>query len=263
MAKRTCIAAIFSFALATTAARADDGCSKDTDCKGERICVAHSCVNANESAAPGNAIPASFNPAASAPQGPPPITDTARPVSPALYSTVNRHFRGFVRPDLGLGYLSESTSVNGVDASITGAAGTFGIAVGGAVAENHILAFHFWDIVATNPTFSAGTQSVNNANATFTLIAFGPEYTAYSKENLYFSISPALTRATISSNGNSADTNWGFGLRTGVGKEWWVSDHWGLGVAGHFSLSVNDDTGSNPPTWTAWSASIAFSATYN
>ncbi|MFL5401077.1 MAG: hypothetical protein ACJ79P_24505 [Myxococcales bacterium] len=264
MDKRTCIAAIFSFALATVAARADDGCSKDTDCKGERICIARACVNPNASVAPGNAVPASFDPATSAAQKPPaPITDTARPVAPVFSSTANRHLGGFVRPDLGLGYFSESASQNGVDASITGAAGSFGIAVGGAVAENHILAFHFWDVVATSPSVSAGNVSVSNADATVTLIAFGPEYTAYSRENLYFSISPALTRATISSNGSSADTNWGFGLRTGVGKEWWVSDHWGLGVAGHLSLSMNEDTGNNPPTWTGWSATIAFSATYN
>src|SRR3982751_5295799 len=122
MDQRTWIAAIFSFALATVAARADDGCSKDTDCKGERICIARTCVNPNASVAPGNAVPASFDPATSAAQKPPaPITDTARPVAPVFSSTANRHLGGFVRPDLGLGYFSESASQNGVDASITGA----------------------------------------------------------------------------------------------------------------------------------------------
>ena len=63
--------------------------------------------------------------------------------------------------------------------------------------------------------------------------------------------------------GTSNDTNWGFGLRAALGKEWWVSDHWGLGIAGHVSLTVNQDSGTNPPTWTGLGATVAFSATYN
>lgn len=32
-------------ACGTAAAPAQDGCAKDTDCKGERVCVAHACVD--------------------------------------------------------------------------------------------------------------------------------------------------------------------------------------------------------------------------
>jgi hypothetical protein len=42
-----------------------------------------------------------------------------------------------------------------------------------------------------------------------------------------------------------------------------VDDHWGLGVAGHLSFSVNQASGANAPTWTGWGATNAFSATYN
>src|SRR2546428_4983252 len=113
---------------------------------------------------------------------------------------------------------------------------TFGIAVGGALSENNILAFHVWDVVATNPTISAGGSTFRNADATVTLIAFGPEYTVYTKDNIYFALTPSLTRGTLSTSGRSSDTNWGFGLRGAVGKEWWVGDHLGLGVAGHLSF---------------------------
>jgi hypothetical protein len=176
-------------------------------------------------------------------------------------STAHRHLGGYLRPDLGFGYVSASSSSN--DASISGAAATFGIAAGGAVAEDVILAFHFWDVVATNPTLSAGGATVNNADATLTIIAFGPQITTYSTDDLYFSITPSLTRATLSSQGVDSSTNWGFGARAALGKEWWVSDHWGLGLAAHFSLSINQDSGSNAPTWTGWGATLAFSATYN
>jgi hypothetical protein len=68
---------------------------------------------------------------------------------------------------------------------------------------------------------------------------------------------------TTSSSGSDASTNWGFGARAALGKEWWVSDHWGLGLVGHLSMSFNQDQGTNPPTWTSWAFTAAFSATYN
>jgi hypothetical protein len=95
------------------------------------------------------------------------------------------------------------------------------------------------------------------------LFGIGPEYTVYSKQNVYFSISPSLTRMTSSSSSGSGETNVGFGLRAAVGKEWWAGDHWGLGVVGHVSTSFNQDQGSGAPTWTSWAFTIAFSATYN
>jgi hypothetical protein len=164
---------------------------------------------------------------------------------------------------LGFGYLSSSASQNGVDANIKGFAGTFGIAAGIAVAENHILAIHIWDAIATSPTVTVGGTTTTNPNATVSFIAVGAEYTAYMSQNLYLSISPALTRGTLAVSGNSSDTSWGIGLRTALGKEWWISDHWGLGIVGHLSLSSNQDTGTNPPTWISWAATVAFSATYN
>jgi hypothetical protein len=255
--------AFISIAVAAGAVRAEEGCAKDTDCRGERICVQRECIDpAAKVAAPTNAVPASFHPAA-APVASATPPEVSRPTALTVDSTLRRHLGGFVRPDLGFGYLTMSASQNGVDANMNGVAGTFGIAVGGAISEDNVLAFHAWDIVVTNPTVSLGSNTIRNANATVTVLAFGPEYTRYSKDNLYISLSPALTRGTIESNGNSSNTSWGFGIRTALGKEWWVSDHWGLGLAGHLSFTANQDSGPNPPTWTGWGATIAFSATYN
>jgi hypothetical protein len=189
--------------------------------------------------------------------------EIARPDIPPSTLDTRRHLGVFVRPDLGFGYFRASGSADGVDASISGSAASAGIAVGGALFENSILAFHIWDIVLTNPTYSSGGTTTGKIDATFTLIAFGPEYTTYTADNLYFSVTPSLTRGTVSSQGSSSDTDWGFGLRATLGKEWWVSDHWGLGIAGHVSLSLNRLPGTDAPTWTGWGATIAFSATYN
>jgi hypothetical protein len=246
------------------AARAEEGCSKDVDCKGDRICVQRQCVEAPEktSDASGQAtIPTSYRtdpPPPPEPRQSDPIVRAPQPRDP----TYHRHLGAFIRPDLGLGYVAMSASNGGTDVTIKGAAGTFGFAAGGALSENSILAFHLWDTVMSNPTVSSGGLS-SDLNGDVTLLALGLQYTAYSQQNFYFSFSPSLTRAHFSGNGSSGDTDWGFGMRAAVGKEWWVGDHWGLGLVGHLSASWNKDSGSNSPTWNTWGATIAFSATYN
>ena len=55
----------------------------------------------------------------------------------------------------------------------------------------------------------------------------------------------------------------GFGAKLAVGKEWWVSDHWGLGLAAEAVLAITPDSGTNPPTWTTFGGGLTFSATYN
>jgi hypothetical protein len=155
-----------------------------------------------------------------------------------------------------------SMSASTGDMKITGLAATLGVALGGAVSEDHIVAFHIWDTLIGNPSTS-GSGLSSNLDGRFDLFSLGIEYTAYSKQNFYISISPSLTRARVEGNGSSSDTKWGFGARVGVGKEWWASDHWGLGAVAHVSASFNEDSGSNGPTWTTWATTIAFTATYN
>jgi hypothetical protein len=174
----------------------------------------------------------------------------------------NAHHRGlFFRPDLGIGYLHMSVTEGGNDDATYGAAGAFGLAVGGAIQPNHILAFHVWDAVISNPTFSSNGNTASPGNSSASLVAFGPEYTFYSESNLYFSLSPGLSRLHLEAAGLTADSDWGFGLRAALGKEWWVSDNWGLGLAGQLSFSANSDNGAG--TLVTWGATIAFSATYN
>jgi len=145
---------------------------------------------------------------------------------------------------------------------MSGGAGTFGFAMGGALWENNILAFRFWDVVVNGPAYTVGGTS-GTASGTLALVGFGPEYSVYSDDNYYVSFSPSVTRMSTVSGSSSTQTNWGIGGRAALGKEWWVSDHWGLGVAGHLSMSLNEDTGSNPPTWASFAVTLAFSATYN
>jgi len=255
---RSIFGALLVASVAAASARADDGCTKDTDCKGDRICFRRECVDPGSVPPPppaDNTVPASFSP--------PPPAPAPHPTAPAALDTRHRHLGGFIRPDIGFGYHEMRTSSGGVDMKFSGFAGTIGFAAGGAITENSILAVHLWDTAITDPKVSSGGASGTASDTTLSLVAIGPQYTLYTRDNFYFSLTPSLSRVNLRSNGVSGDTNWGFGLRTAVGKEWWVGDHWGLGVVGHLSFSVNQDSGSNPPTWTGWGTTIAFTATYN
>jgi hypothetical protein len=181
-------------------------------------------------------------------------------------NTINRHFGFFIRPDLGFGYLSSSESTGSADGTISGVAGVAGVSIGGAVAENLILSAHIYDAVSTNPSASLGGTTVNTSNSSLTMFGIGPELTYYfMPNNVYVSGTLALSRMTMNSNGRDASTDWGIGSRVSLGKEWWVSSHWGLGLSGHISYAANNDPTSNGNgnLMSSWAVGAAFSATYN
>jgi hypothetical protein len=194
----------------------------------------------------------------------PAVAQTGQPVD----NTVHRHLGFFIRPDLGFGYMSvsEPTGTSSGDMTISGAAGLFGVVIGGAVSENIIVAGHIFDAVIVKPniSFSSG-GSGSPSDTQLGLFGIGPDFTYYwMPSNVYLTATLALTRVTLTVNGQDSNSEYGIGGRVGLGKEWWVSDHWGLGIAGHLSFSTNKDSGtSNPPTLSSWALGATFSATYN
>jgi hypothetical protein len=183
---------------------------------------------------------------------------------PAAESTAHRHLGFFLRLDGGVGYLGSSASQGGVDASISGVGIPLGVAVGGAVIENFILAGDFWFASALSPSFEFGGQTATASDSSFSLGGVGLNLTYYfMPANVYVSFTPSIVMASLTVSGISGDTEAGFGGKLGVGKEWWVGDHWGLGLAGQFFFGINKDKGTDPPTWTSLGGGLAFSATYN
>jgi hypothetical protein len=81
--------------------------------------------------------------------------------------------------------------------------------------------------------------------------------------NLYVSLALLADRLQIQDGSDDvASTDRGLGIDVMVGKEWWVSDEWGLGIAGAFRHSSMKDQ-HDGPTWTSDSFNVAFSATFN
>jgi Bacterial SH3 domain len=178
-----------------------------------------------------------------------------------------RHVGFFFRLDLGLGYLATSTSGTSsvVDFdSAHGLAGEIGVQLGGALAENTIVAGHFWASSAFSPRLkSGGTVIDNGSDFATTLFGIGPSFDHYfMPQNVYVSVTPSLTWLRFDDPFNTFDSDVGFGLRTALGKEWWVSGHLGIGLQGWFAFSFNRE-GSGLPTWDTYTGGLSFAATIN
>jgi hypothetical protein len=195
-----------------------------------------------------------------APAPPPPP-----PPPPAYYRPYespdrHRHAGFYLHLDLGPSY----TNSSGGGQSVYGWGGAFGGALGGAVAENFILAFHFWITGSSNPTVKQPGQSFGTVgDDSNNLVGIGPMFAYYlMPANIFLSVTPSFVKVSRRINGFEGSTKWGVGSRFSLGKEWWVSDHWGLGVIANFDLGYNQDQGLNPDVTTV-AGSVGFSATLN
>jgi hypothetical protein len=80
-------------------------------------------------------------------------------------------------------------------------------------------------------------------------------------------LSGALAAMAFSASDDYGKTlvssNTGVGFEGMIGKEWWVSSDWGLGLAGELVLASMKDRDDNTITWNGSSFSILFSSTFN
>jgi Bacterial SH3 domain len=217
--------------------------------------------------------PPAFEPPPPPPPGyvpPPPPPPRARyyPVRRYPDPTAFRHVGFFLRFDAGLGYMGSSTSASATGFnfdSVHGLAGELGLAIGGAVAENFLLAAHVWGTSVVAPTItSRGVAIPTGGDFSVSLYGLGPSFDYYfMPDNVYVSVTPSLTWTSFSDAFNSFQTAAGFGTRFALGKEWWIGGHWGLGLAGWFAFSFNKESESSGPTWRTYAGGLSLSSTFN
>jgi hypothetical protein len=216
-----------------------------------------------------SAPPPAGYPAPSAYGNPPPPPAYGYPppryAAPALPPGYHQHDGVYVRLQLGVGYLQLKTSTDGDDVAAKGAGANFEIAVGGAVAPNFILYGAFLIADSSSPTITLNGMSIGNANGSLDVVGFGGG-AAYYFPDINAFVLGSIYAARIESSDSSGDTvetsDLGWVLEGQVGKEWWVSSDWGLGVAGQVvGGRINAQGGS--PTYSALSFGLLFSATYN
>ena len=179
----------------------------------------------------------------------------------------HRHEGLFMRFDGGIGYLSAATSVNGSSGALSGAAGSFGFSLGVNVVEDLSLFGHVGISIVSDPKNTLpGATPTGGTTLTFATVGPGINY-YFMPNNFYLSGMLLITRLTVADNNNNVgSTAAGFGAKLSAGKEWWVSDHWGMGIAAQLTLGTNPDQDSgtgNTPTWTTITPALAFSASFN
>jgi hypothetical protein len=217
----------------------------------------------------GSATIAAAQPGAGAPPPPPPPPPGGGyyPAQPGYgYEDpgAHRHDGFFLRFWIGPAYTS--MKVEDADLEVTGGGGSFGIMAGVAVQENLIVFGQLFDDIATNPTVKQDGQDLGESNVNAGVVGVGAGLAYYfMPSNVYVSGALTYQEITVQDDGEElAHTDFGPGVSLMVGKEWWVSNNWGVGVALQlFGGSMKDSEAQGSPTWSAAAAAIAFSATYN
>jgi hypothetical protein len=123
-----------------------------------------------------------------------------------------------------------------------------------------------WSPIHTEARFASNTLGGSHD---VEVVAFGPGATYYfMPANLYlsFSIGFATLDAKVEAPDGSIlrDSARGFALDFTVGKEWWKSDNWGVGIAGDFGyLNIENSLPGAKEVWTGGQLGLRLTATYN
>jgi hypothetical protein len=221
---------------------------------------------------PPPAAPAYYPPPGYPPPGYPAPGYYAAPAGPP--PGYHEHDGFYMRLSMGPGYLHTKMSAYGQDQTIKGSGLGMNVAFGGAVARNLVIFGELTAISALDPTVEYGGSSTTVNDASLDLMGIGPGVAYYLEPaNLYLSGAISLSQVTANDNSNNSSssnnstdlTDFGFGLSLTVGKEWWVSTNWGLGISGMFryaSMKLNN-TYYSEGDMTAMGFALMFSATYN
>ena len=186
---------------------------------------------------------------------------------------------GFLlRINTGLGYADLSRDVGGAkgDVTMSGQAFVGQLAIGGFITPNLALHGTFHSTQMYNPRVEDDQMSYEwgDVDARISSGGFGAGLTYYfMPTNVYVSASAgfALMKAELT-NGNvtrTEDSDTGVGASLVIGKEWFVSERWSLGLGAQFDLaSIPTDVDSTcvdncEENVTSMSGGLVFSATLN
>lgn len=195
------------------------------------------------------ALPATYTTPAAAPAGP----ERGFHEHDGVYLTFDLGFGGF------------QTSGGGLD--VSGTSGSLLVGLGGSVTQNLALYFAIFDEADTGATVKLPDGSTASKNVTHGFIGYGVGATWYLPSNFYAQATAGLGQVMLEYTGvlstRKASTRYGPVARLSLGKEWWVSSNWGLGLSLNAMGASNKDSGSGTATFKSGAVSVGFSATYN
>lgn len=152
----------------------------------------------------------------------------------------------YLRTQSGLGYLRTSESYRGGSDVFSGVGATLQVAVGASITGHLIVHGEVVMTAVRNATWTSnGGPVLDNgpyeSGRDLTLLGVGPGVTYYLPSNLHASGSLLVSKLWFLDANTDLpppDTHWGVGGSVAVGKDWWWSRSWGLGVAAQFNDAV-------------------------
>jgi hypothetical protein len=180
------------------------------------------------------------------------------------------HDGGYLRMHIGFNSTTLTARASGETAEYAGSGASFAIALGYSITPHLVLYYEFLVCGASQADTKRNGVGTGGAALDTNLFGMGPGAAYYFWPNVFVATSFLLAQAQINdTNGNLLDeSKGGFAFEALVGKEWWASDNWGLGISGQMVLGSmkgkdSDLTIGAVPSWHATAFSLLFSATYN
>jgi len=169
----------------------------------------------------------------------------------------------FLRLSAGGGSAKTSICLLDEDFELSGPSGDVNLAIGAIVSPNLALHGTIWGWSVSDPDFEWGELGIGFEGTDLALSAVGGGLTYYFMPvNMYLSGSVGIGVLTLDGPGGSGETDGGLAVDVTLGKEWWVSDRWALGLSGgfgHHSIPEKDVD----ENWSGTSFGLRFSATLN
>jgi hypothetical protein len=148
----------------------------------------------------------------------------------------HQHKGFFLSMSVGPNFPSITAEVVGdYNLKFKGTGAQFDLKIGGAIKENLILHASLTSNTMAGPKITSDGSSQNTSNNLAlgeTIMGGGITYYVM-PANISLSGSLGIGNFTLIDNDNdsSVSTDRGFSMQLKVGKEWWISKRWGLGVA--------------------------------
>lgn len=176
----------------------------------------------------------------------------------------NQHDGLFFRAILGFG--RGTTKSAKPDVEFSGPVSDFTLAAGYAVTENVVLYGELSSVTLWDSDRKVG-DSAEAIEAVTSGIGAGLAYYIM-PVNVYLSGSLLFSHLLVKEDDRKkGESDLGIGTSLRVGKEWWASANWGLGIYGGIQLSRTKDKGSGlaaqPSIWTTSAATVGFTGSYN
>ena len=171
----------------------------------------------------------------------------------------------FLRLAGGVAFANSEIEAGGTSLEFSDIGGDGNFAIGGVIARNLALHGTLWGWAVDDADGELNGQDFDSDIAV-TMSAFGGGLTYYFEpSNLYLSGSVGLGHLDFHDEDDDfgdGDTDNGLVLTALLGKEWWVGNSWGLGLAGEVNYHSFGADGVDE-NWDGISFGLLFSATLN